>query len=292
MNDHQKGVAAICLAAFLWSTGGLFIKLVPLPALPITTYRSLFAMGVFALLFGKKVLKMNARMWLNSLFYAATLLCFVSATKMTTAANAIFLQFSFPIYVLLLEPKLFGLRLERVNLWTVFACLAGMALFFVDGLVPSCRDGFQGNLLALFCGLTFAGFLLGQRLNDPDTHLAAIFWGNFLVILVSSGAFLEAPWPGWPAFGMLAFLGIFQIGVAYALFSFGLKRTLAIEASLLSFIEPILNPVWVWLGYGERPSNWAMLGGLVILTALIFRTVFLERLAKKNPCPNPSNSGT
>ncbi len=213
-------------------------------------------------------------MWLTSLFYAAMLLSFVAATKITTSANAIFLQFTAPIYILLLEPILFKIKLLRINLITACFCILGMGLFFLDDFGGG---GMFGNLLALFSGVGFAAFMLGQRLNEPRTHAAAIFWGNFLVVLVSAPAAIETGWPGGTHFMMLAFLGIFQIGCAYALFTFGLKRTLAIEASLLAFIEPILNPLWVWLGYGERPGNWALLGGVIIMATLLLKTLVFEK---------------
>ena len=274
LTDHQRGLAAIAFAGLLWSTGGLFIKLLPFPPLAITAWRSGFALLVFALIFGKSVLQTNGKMWLTSLFYAATLLSFVAATKITTSANAIFLQFTAPIYVLLLEPILFKIKLLRINFITVCFCIFGMCLFFLDDFGGG---GLSGNLLALFSGVCFAGFMLGQRANEPRTHAAAIFWGNALVVLASAPTALQTGWPGGQSFLMLAFLGIFQIGCAYALFTYGLKRTLAIEASLLAFVEPILNPVWVWLGYGEWPGNWAIVGGAVILTTLLIKTLVFER---------------
>jgi drug/metabolite transporter, DME family len=274
MTDHQKGLLGIALAGIFWSTGGLFIKWIPLPPLPITGWRSIFALLVFGLIFGKTVFQTNRKMWLTSAFYAGMLLSFVAATKFTTAANAIFLQFTAPIYILLLEPILLKIKLLRINIITVLCCIAGMGLFFLDDFGGG---NLTGNLLGLFSGVCFAGFVLGQRANAPETHAAAIFWGNAVVILATFSSILAAGMPDLKPFSMLAFLGIFQIGCAYALFTFGLKRTLAIEASLLAFVEPILNPVWVWLGYGERPSNFAILGGAMILVVLAVRSLFFEK---------------
>lgn len=276
LTDHQRGLAAIACAGLLWSTGGLFIKLVPYSPLTITAWRSAFALLVFALIFGKSVLETNRKMWLTSLFYAATLLSFVAANKMTTAANAIFLQFTAPIYILLLEPILFKIKLLRINVITACFCIAGMGLFFLDDFGGG---GFWGNMLALFSGVCFAAFMLGQRANEPRTHAAAIFWGNLILVAAAAPAAFQTGLPDGMPFLMLAFLGIFQIGCAYALFTFGLKRTLAIEASLLAFVEPILNPIWVWLGYGERPGNWALVGGAVILATLLVKTLIFERRA-------------
>jgi drug/metabolite transporter (DMT)-like permease len=230
-------------------------------------------MLVFAIIFRKNLLKTNLKMWLTALVYALTLMTFVKATKMTTAANAIFLQFTAPIYVLVLEPVIFKIKLLRINLITVLICIFGMSLFFVGNFEGG---KLTGNLLGLISGIFFAAFILGQRLNEPAKHGPAIFWGNFLICLASINSAVEIGLPPAKPFLMLLFLGIFQIGIAYTLFTYGLQRTLGIEAGLLGFIEPILNPIWVWLGYGEFPGIWAIFGGLIILITLAVKTIFFE----------------
>lgn len=277
MSERQKGFAAVLLAGILWSTGGLFIKLVDLPSLSITAWRSAYASLVFLVLFRSKVLAINRQMWINSVFYAVMLLAFVSATKLTTAANAIFLQFTAPAYVLVLEPLLFKLKLKRADVMVVIAALGSMCLFFLGDFKPG---GLWGNLLGLLSGISLAVFVLGQRLNKEETHFAAIFWGNLIVVAVSIPLCLgfDLPlWAGWADFWRLTILGIVQIGLAYAFFTYGLRRTLAIEASLLSFIEPILNPLWVWLGYGEIPDKWAIVGGVLIVCSLVIWTIIPKK---------------
>lgn len=277
MTERQKGFLAVVASALLWSTGGLFIKLVELPPLAITAWRSAYASLVFFLLFRQKVWNTNRQMWYNSAFYAVMLLAFVSATKLTTAANAIFLQFTAPVYVLIMEPVLFKLKLRKADIWVVVAALLSMSLFFVGTFQPG---GMLGNFLGLLSGLALAGFFLGQRLNPPKTHFAAIFWGNLIVVLLSVPFCLATGldlWSGWPDFWRLTFLGIVQIGIAYALFTYGLQRVLAIEASLVAFIEPVLNPLWVWIGYGEAPDKWALLGGTLIIISLILWTLVPRR---------------
>ena len=268
--DHQKGIIAVLTAALLWSTGGIFIKLVSLTPMQISFSRCFFAGFVFLFLFRKKLLLINWFTLLNAFFYAALLTSFVLATKATTAANAIFLQYTAPIYVLLLEPILNKTNYEKINIITISVCFIGMILFFVGKLSPG---DLKGNLLALLSGVIFAAFLLGMRKNDHKYQASSIFYGNVIVMLVLLPSMFGIKNISLPDFSMLAFLGIFQIGVAYAIFSYGLKRIYAVEASLLSMIEPVLNPVWVLIWYGEVPSFFAAIGGAIILLAIAIKTI-------------------
>lgn len=275
---HRRGIIAVIVAAMIWSTGGLFIKLLPFDALTILFYRSVCAALLFAVVYKQTVLRFNAQIALAAFFYTALLVAFVSAAKLTTAANAIFLQYSAPIYVLIAEPLLFKIRLERVNVLTIIACLAGMALFFADGWQGG---NHIGNLIALFSGIMLAGLLLSQRANSAPDQVAAIFWGNIGVSLIGYSSFMTSPVPTSEQVAMLGFLGFIQIGLGYLLFNYGLRRTLAIESALLAMIEPILMPIWVWLGYGERPTNQAVAGGAIIVLALAIRTVWTENKNKQ-----------
>jgi drug/metabolite transporter, DME family len=270
LQDHQKGIIAVLAAALLWSTGGILVKLVTLTPMQISFSRCLFASLVFLILFSKKLLLVNWFTFLNAFFYAALLTLYVVATKMTTAANAIFLQYTAPIYVLLLEPVLNKTRYEKLNIITISVCFVGMILFFTGKLS---QGDLEGNILALLSGATFAAFLLGMRKNDHKYQYSSIFYGNVIVVLVLLPSMFELKGISLPDFSMLAFLGIFQIGVAYAIFSYGLKRVFAVEASLLSMIEPVLNPVWVLIWYGEVPSFYAAIGGMIILLAISARTI-------------------
>ncbi len=275
--DHQKGIIAIFITALMWSTGGLFIKLVTFDAVQISFFRSFFAAIVFFLLFRKKALKINLMTFVNAILYAGVLLLFVIATKTTTAANAIFLQYTAPIYVLILEPLLLKTRYERINIITIILCFGGMFLFFMGELSPG---HFEGNLIALLSGIFFGGFMIGMRKNKPEYQFAGIFWGNILLALISLYSIIEIPVFPLNDMLMVSYLGIVQIGLAYAIFSYGLKRVLAIEASLIAMIEPVLNPVWVMIGYGEIPSTYAIFGGLIILVVISVRAFLIDKFKK------------
>lgn len=279
MTEHKKGVLAVVIAAMLWSTGGIFIKLVSLDAFSISFFRAVFASLVFLVLFRKLVLSVNPLAILNSFFYSGILILFVLATKMTTAANAIFLQFTAPLYVLILEPLILKTRFERINVLTVLLCFGGMLLFFVG---DSTQGHTNGNILALLSGICFAGFLIGQRKNKSEYHQSSIFWGNLIIACVCLPLFVKSTAPLLTKdLAMVAYLGIVQIGLAYSIYSYSIKRIQAIEGALVSMIEPVLNPIWVFLGYGEVPSVAAIIGGVIILLTIATRAFFVEKMSRR-----------
>lgn len=282
MTEYRKGILATAVAAILWSTGGLFIKLLPFDAWTILFYRSLYAAILFALVYRKELLQVNTRMFLTVAVYVGLLSTFVVSTKLTTAANAIFLQYTGTAYVLLLEPILRKrqtgvLHYQRLDVWTMIICFLGMGLFFSGGLQA---DNLLGIGIAAISGLLLAALILSQRSNGLKYQVPAIFWGNMAVLLVSFPAWLRSEPPTLPEHGMLAFLGFIQIGMGYLLFTYGLKRITATESALIAMLEPVLNPVWVLIGYGEVPSFMSLVGGGLIIAALTFRV-----LARKPASP-------
>jgi drug/metabolite transporter (DMT)-like permease len=262
----------------MWSTGGIFIKLVTFDAMQISFFRGVFAALVFLIIFKKNIFYANGFTFINAAFYSAILILFVIATKLTTAANAIFLQYTAPIYVLIFEPLINKTKYEKTNVITILVCFFGMTLFFMTKLSAGYRDG---NIIALLSGVAYAAFLLGMRKNKKEYQFSSIFYGNILVALVCFPSIFSIQNFTLNNFLMVSYLGIFQIGVAYAIFSYGLKRVYAIEASLISMIEPVLNPVWVFLGYGEAPSFMAIIGGIIIISAISVRTFLSESLVLK-----------
>lgn len=274
LTEHQKGLVAIFLAAFLWSTGGVFIKLISLNSLQLSFFRALLSALTILVLFRKNAVRFNPGTLLNGLFYAAILILFVVAAKSTTVANAIFLQYTAPIYVFLFEPLILKTKFEKINLITITICVAGMLLFFAGDLSPGDKTG---NIAAILSGICFAGFLIGMRKNKPEYQFATIFYGNVFITIFCSFSVFGLNTLSLKDMAMFSYLGIFQIGIAYVIFSYGLKRVHAIEASLLSMIEPVLNPVWTYLGYGEVPSIYSIFGGIVIIIGLTLKTIQLEK---------------
>ncbi|MGB9665041.1 MAG: DMT family transporter [Ignavibacteria bacterium] len=274
MTEHQKGIFAIVTASLLWSTGGLFIKLISLDAYQLSFYRSIFSALTFILLFRRKVLVFNFPIFMNGIFYSGILILFVVATKLTTAANAIFLQYTAPIYVLIFEPLILKTKLKAINVISVFVAFLGMTLFFVGEISPT---HLEGNFVALLSGICFAAFLIGIRKSSEEFRVPSIFWGNiFIPILCFNSVYPEFN-IDFNNFLMVTYLGIFQIGFAYAVFTYSIKRIEGIEAALIAMIEPVMNPIWVYLGYGEKPSPFAILGGLIILSTITIRTIITEK---------------
>ena len=274
MSEHRKGIIAIVIAALLWSTGGLFIKLISLDAYQLSFYRSIFSALTFVVLFRRKVFVFNTAVLLNGLFYAGILILFVVATKLTTAANAIFLQYTAPIYVLIFEPLILKTKLKAINVISVIISFIGMTLFFVGEISPS---HLEGNLVALLSGICFAAFLIGIRKSSEEFRVPSIFWGNIFIPLICFNSVYPEFNIDMTNFLMVAYLGIFQIGLAYAIFTYSIKRIEGIEAALIAMIEPVMNPIWVYLGYGEKPSPFAILGGLIILSTITIRTIITEK---------------
>jgi len=271
LTEYQKGILFVFIAGLLWSTGGLFIKLISLPAMQLAFFRCSIAAITFGILFRKEILLINKLTFINSIFYAGILITFVIATKKTTAANAIFLQSTAPIYVLIFEPIFNKTKYERINIITVAVCMVGMLLFFVGKIEPG---HLEGNIIALFSGVAFAAFFLGMKKNDPKYQHSSIFYGNILVAIISLPFLFSLETLKTSDLLMVTFLGVFQIAIAYAFFSAGLKRIYAVEASIISLIEPVLNPVWVFIGYGESPSLYSIIGGCIIILTITLRTLY------------------
>ena len=207
-------------------------------------------------------------------FYALMVLSFVSATKMTTAANAIFLQYTGPLYVLLFAPLLLKEPFRKADAVAIVAALGGMSLCFVGRLEPG---ALAGNLVAVASGVFFGGTVLLLRRGAGGDALPSMILGNLLAAAVA----LPFAWGSLALDGkgllLVTYLGVVQMGVAYLLFVRGLTVVPAAEASLLGMLEPLFNPIWAFLGIGERPSPWAIAGGAIVLLSVAARTLWASR---------------
>ena len=230
-SKHFPPVAFVLAAVLLWSTGGLAIKYTTLDAFTVNLGRSLFAAVTVAVFTFRKGLKPNLFTLFTSLLYAGTLSCFVYANKTTTAANAIFLQYTAPIYILILSPFVLKEKLRVSDLITVVICLAGMSFFFLEPQKPTntlAPNIFLGNIVALASGIFFGlyfVFLRNPRSLENRNPALSVFYGNLLIVLFMLPLVLNNP-PAPRANDILAilYLGIFQIGIAYLLFTVGIAR--------------------------------------------------------------------
>jgi drug/metabolite transporter (DMT)-like permease len=260
----------VLAAAILWSSGGLFIKWTSLSGLELSFGRSLLAAITVAIFTRHEGFGLNRVTALAAVLYAALLLLFVLATKETTAANAIFLQYTAPVYLLILEPLFYKEKFRRPDLITVAACVIGMSLFFVGKLRP---QDVTGNLLALASGFCFACYflLLRHAKSRAVNRASSVIYGNLLVVLIAAPAGLKAL-PHMNAHDALSvlYLGVVQIGLAYTLFTVAMARGVrSLDAGIVGYVEPVLNPIWVFLVLGERPTQWALIGGGIIVAAVV-----------------------
>jgi DME family drug/metabolite transporter len=284
---HRKGLVYISFTALLWSSSGFFIKYLTLDAFQISFYRSgIAAATIYAAWRLRRknpiALQNLSGLGLLSFFtaisYAGILIFFVAATKMTTAANAIFLQFSAPIYLLFLEPIFLKTRFEPRNLLAIVFCIGGMVLFFFGKLGVG---DIYGNIIAIISGICFAFFTLflkwrRQIFKDENT-LPSVVGGNLVVALtalaVTKG---DLAINGGQAI-VLLYMGIFQIGISYVIFNEGIKYVSATESMIIAMMEAILNPIWVFIGIGEKPGVFSIIGGMVILAAILWRSLGKEK---------------
>jgi drug/metabolite transporter (DMT)-like permease len=274
VHERRKGILLIVFTALLWSSGGLGIKAISDPPLKVTFYRSLFAAIALFALFGREV--WGRRRWKSTglfifaiISYCGCLTTFVAATKMTTAANAIFLQYAGVVWVLLFSPIVTHEPMRLRDAIAIAAAIGGMALFFVGRLETR---GMTGNAMALVSSVFFAALILCLR-RENQAAQSAIIWGN-LALAVALLPFVRHDLAlTTRSFVVLLLLGLFQIGLAYVLFVRGLKYVTATQASLTGMLEPIANPLWVFLFLGERPSVFAIAGAAVVLCAIAWHTI-------------------
>lgn len=277
---RRKAVFMLVLTAALWSSSGLLIKLVSWGPLTILGMRSLIAGFVFLIYLRQVDLRFSRYQVLGALCYLFTNLFFISATKLTSAANAIFLQYACPIYIVIFGAWLLKEKPRRADWIALAIILVGLALFFGDKLT---FNGFYGNVLAVLSGVTFAGTMIFMRLQKDAQPARTLLLGNAISALIGLPFMLgETSFP-LTDFAILLYLGTFQIGLSFLLYSLAIKHIHALEANLILTLEPILNPIWVFLVIGERPGPLALVGGLLVLGAVTFRAMVSARGVEAAP---------
>lgn len=274
MSERARARLEILGAAFLFSTGGAAIKAAAFSSWQVAGFRSgIAALAVWLFLPEARRLRQGrlAVTLGTAVAYAATLILFVLANRLTTAANTIFLQSTAPLYILLLAPWLLREHVGRREIAFMALVAAGMACFFAGSqqTFATAPDPVRGNLLAAVSGITFAAMLLGLRWmgTQGGSPAAAVALGNLLAFVLAAPYAFPVGSHGLVDWGVVLYLGVFQIGVAYALLTRGIPHVPTFEVSLLLFLEPALNPLIAWLVHGEYPGRWALLGGTIILLA-------------------------
>jgi drug/metabolite transporter (DMT)-like permease len=273
MEIRYKAIIFLLLSAFLWSSGGLFIKLVSWNPVAISGLRSFISALVLLAYIRHPHFTWSFSQIGGAIAYAITVTLFVIATKLTTAANAILLQYTAPVYVAFLGAWILKERVLWFDWLIVLTVIGGMTLFFLDHLAPG---NLLGNLCAILSGFSFAAFVLFMRKQKNESPVETVLLGNLLSGLFGL-PFMFGSMPGALSWLGLIFLGVVQLGLSYILYSEAIKHVTALEAILIPGIEPILNPVWVFLMLGERPGKWALVGGFVVLMSVTIRSLIAVR---------------
>lgn len=286
----------ILAAALLFSTGGMGVKSCDFNNWQIAGLRSGIAALVLLICLPAARRRWTWRTLLVGLAYGATMLLYVSANKMTTAANAIFLQATAPIYILLLAPRLLGEHVDRRDLLMMLVFAGGLGMFFVGDTAPSSTAPapLAGNLLGALAGVSWALTVMGIRWlgqaaadGEPGAPAnsgaaGAVVAGNLIVFAVAAPFALPIQDSTPTDWLWIGYLGIFQVGLAYVFLTTGMRRVPALEASLLLLVEPVFNPLWAFLVHRETPGSWAIAGGLVLVAATAFKSWLDWRRARRN----------
>ena len=304
--SHRKAIYCQALAAILFSTSGLLIKVISVDPLPLLGVRGAFAVLTIALYMARPILQSARRnpsdkpgyqhpqpslkfrltppMLGGAISLVGAQAFFIIAVRETTAANAIFLQYTAPIFVAFFGIRYLSEPVRKLDWLALAAVGVGLLCFYGDGLTTG---GAFGNLFGLLAGLTFAWFLLFMRKQKDTSTIETVLLGNLLSTLLGLPFLLGAAPTTADWMGML-FLGIFQIGLPSILIAVAIKKLTAVEAILIQTVEPILNPIWVLLFIGEMPTSLALLGGAIVVGAVTFRSILSTRNQPAQPASQPT----
>jgi len=275
MKEMSRGTAIVCvaIAAALWSTAGLLIKWVDWNPIAIAGMRSgitSIVLLVFWFLSTKKLpRKPDKFIILASINYVILVFLFISANKLTTSANAILLQFTAPAWALILGSLFFKVKFKVKDVVTVFVVFAGMILFFIGDIESGSTIG---NVLAVLSGISMALMIITLKHVKNHKPLEIVIWGNILTFFVAMPFYSDITFTGTNFAGIML-LGVFQLGISYIFYTKGIEHITVLEGILIPVIEPLLNPIWVFLGTGEKPTQFALIGGAIVLVAVLYHSL-------------------
>jgi len=268
------------ICAALWSIAGIFIKLIPWNGFAVSSMRSLVAGLTIAvyMLFSRKRFVLSRKTLLAGVLSASVYTCFVCANKLTTAANAIVLQFTSPVFIVVFSALIFGTKIKKADMLVVIFTLAGIALCFLDQL----RGGYLlGNCVAVLAGMFMAGMFMAVGELEGEERFSGILLGQLITFLIGLPALIiTKPVFTVPAVLSILVLGIFQLGVSYILYIKASKYCPPLACCLLGAVEPLLNPVWVMIFDGETPGMLALIGGIVVVASVTIWCIFGKEKAE------------
>jgi len=266
--SRKNAILMLLFAGVLWSLGGLLIKSIPWHPLAISGMRGgIAAVVIYAFSKDKKIIITYDKL-LAACFYTLVVTLFVISNKLTTAGNAILLQYTAPVYVALFGYMFLGEKSTLIDWVTIFVLLGGLALFFLDDLS---FDGYLGNALAILSGMSFAALTISLRKQKDNNPSDSILLGNILTLIIGLPIIISETSFNLHSTILILVLGIIQLGVPYIFYTTAIKHVTALDAIIFPVIEPILNPILVFFILGEALGPWAFLGGLLVLGSVVFR---------------------
>jgi len=282
MRISNLGPLYIVIAAIFWSFGGLLGKLIPWSGLTIAALRGIFAAITIAIYRRNFRFKFNKPILLAGISLTITTILFMLANKMTSAANAIVLQYTSPVFIILLTLIIYKQKPRKRDIFAIIGVIIGISIFFFDQFKSG---NYYGDLIALASGLSFAAVFFANKLPNASP-IDATYLGNLLSIFILPFIFFDQSFiqNQSPTIWLyIILMGVFQLGFGYIFFSLGIKQTAATTSSIIATLEPILNPFWVFLVLGEIPTPLAIVGGLIVLvTVSIYNTIVTrENYSKK-----------
>ncbi len=291
MNNKNTKVSAIILLAVtatMWSLGGLFIKSINAHPLAIAGTRSAISCIIMLIYAKKPKFNWSFAQIAAGVAYASMVITFVFSTKLTTAANAILLEYTAPIFVALLSAWIIKEKPKTIDWVTIAVVFGGMVLFFLDSIDTK---GLVGNIFGLLSGISYALFTVFMRMQKNGSPIESVIIGNAMTAIIGL-PFLFMAVPDTKGWLFIVVLGVVQLGIPYILYSKAIKNATALEASLITIIEPILNPIWVGLIIGEIPGMLSILGGVIVITTVAIRCVIVSssKSLKKDLDENKADS--
>ena len=273
MNSRYKAVLLLVFIVMIWSTGGVLVKLSSWGAVALNGGRSAMAALTILLYLRRPKFTWSRAQIGGAVAYVLMQITFVWATQLTTAANAIFLQYTSPLFVMLFGFLLLRERPQRIDWLAMGAIAVGMLLFFGDELSG---DDLLGNLVAISSGVCMAGMILSLRSQKDGSPAETVLLGNVLAAVIAIPFIFNETFTLLDS-GIMLFLGVVQLGFTLIIYSMIIKQLTAIEAVLIQTLEPILNPIWVFLIVAEIPGQWALVGGSLVLVAVTARAIWAAR---------------
>lgn len=279
--EHKKinGNVYILLASIFWSFSGAFTKLIPWGPVSIACLRALIAASIIAVYRKSIKIKFTKQNIIGGMLVLVVTLTFICANKLTTSANAIVLQYTMPIYIILYNCIIKKNKPDILDIAAVICTIAGILVFFIDSLEAG---SMIGNLLALLSGFVYAVYFIVSAEGKSDP-IDINYMGNLLYILIIPFIFFDESFAiTLPSVASILFLGIIQLGMGYIFFSKGIKSTTAVSASIIATLEPVLNPVWAFMIINEQPSALSVCAGIfVILTISLYNVLKAKKAIKK-----------